>query len=144
MGKQWKHVRLYFFFGSKITADGDCSKIGVDWWWTGRPGVLRFMGLQRVRHEWATELNWSSTMRPFLGFYSKPSCTWWCWDNENILADIPTDPSCNKYLCFKDKVINSVWKRRYRLDFCVRNIPQRRNGNPLQYYCLETLMDRGT
>ena len=28
------------------------------WWWTRRPGVLRFMGLQRVRHNWATELNW--------------------------------------------------------------------------------------
>ena len=26
-------------------------------WWTGRPGVLRFMGSQRVRHNWATELN---------------------------------------------------------------------------------------
>ena len=28
------------------------------WWWTGRPGVLRFMGLRRVGHDWATELNW--------------------------------------------------------------------------------------
>ena len=28
------------------------------WWWTGRPGVLRFMGSQRVRHDWPTELNW--------------------------------------------------------------------------------------
>ena len=28
------------------------------WWRTGRPGVLQFMGLQRVRHDWATELNW--------------------------------------------------------------------------------------
>ena len=27
------------------------------WWWTGRPGVLQFMGSQRVRH-WVTELNW--------------------------------------------------------------------------------------
>ena len=26
------------------------------WWWTGRPGVLRFMGLQRVRHNWVTSL----------------------------------------------------------------------------------------
>ena len=26
------------------------------WWWTGRPGVLQFMGLQRIRHDWATEL----------------------------------------------------------------------------------------
>ena len=32
------------------------------WWWTGRPGVLRFMGSQRVGHDWATELNWTHTM----------------------------------------------------------------------------------
>ena len=30
----------------------------VSWWWTGRPGVLRFMGSQRVGPDWATELNW--------------------------------------------------------------------------------------
>ena len=29
------------------------------WWWTGRPGMLRFMGLQRVGHDWETELNWT-------------------------------------------------------------------------------------
>ena len=28
-------------------------------WWTGRPGVLQFMGSQRVGHDWATELNWT-------------------------------------------------------------------------------------
>ena len=28
------------------------------WWWIGRPGVLQFMGSQRVRHDWVTELNW--------------------------------------------------------------------------------------
>ena len=28
------------------------------WWWTGRPGLLQFMGSQRVGHGWATELNW--------------------------------------------------------------------------------------
>ena len=28
------------------------------WWWTGWPGVLRFMGSQRVGHDWVTELNW--------------------------------------------------------------------------------------
>ena len=28
------------------------------WWWIGRPGALRFMGSQRVGHDWATELNW--------------------------------------------------------------------------------------
>ena len=29
------------------------------WWWTGRPGVLQFMGLQRVGHDWGTEMNWT-------------------------------------------------------------------------------------
>ena len=29
------------------------------WWWTGGPGVLRFMGSQRVRRNWANELNWT-------------------------------------------------------------------------------------
>ena len=33
------------------------------WWWTGRPGVLRFMGSQRVRHEWVTELNWTELLK---------------------------------------------------------------------------------
>ena len=27
------------------------------WWWTGKSGVLQSMGSQRVRHNWATELN---------------------------------------------------------------------------------------
>ena len=32
------------------------------WWWTGRPGMLRFMGSQRVRHNWVTELNWTESV----------------------------------------------------------------------------------
>ena len=35
-----------------------CSR---SWWWTGRPGMLQSMGSQRVRHNWATELNWLTT-----------------------------------------------------------------------------------
>ena len=46
-------------------------------WWTGKPGVLQPMGSQRVRHDWATEVNWtfavllspvirSSTLFPYL------------------------------------------------------------------------------
>ena len=29
------------------------------WWWTGKPGVLQSMQSQRVRHDWAAELNWT-------------------------------------------------------------------------------------
>ena len=28
------------------------------WWWTWRRGMLQSMGSQRVRHYWATALNW--------------------------------------------------------------------------------------
>ena len=38
------------------------------WWWTGKPGVLWFMGSQRVGQDWVTELNWSSSGN------SSPSC----------------------------------------------------------------------
>ena len=31
------------------------------WWWTERPGMLWFMGSQRVGHDWAAELNWTET-----------------------------------------------------------------------------------
>ena len=39
-----------------------CTWVWVNsrsWWWTGRPGLLRFMGSQRVGHDWAAELNWT-------------------------------------------------------------------------------------
>ena len=41
-----------------------CSASSGSWWWTGKPGVLQSMGLQRVRHDWATKLNlnWSATV----------------------------------------------------------------------------------
>ena len=32
------------------------------WWWTGRAGALPFMGSQRVRQDWVTELSWWDRM----------------------------------------------------------------------------------
>ena len=66
----WK--RLWYWEGSGAGGEGDdrgwdgwmasltrwtwvCVNSG-SWWWTGRPGVLQFMGSQRVRHDWLTEL----------------------------------------------------------------------------------------
>ena len=39
------------------------------WLWIGKPGVLRFMGSQRVGHDWATELNWKSYLEQPCWFY---------------------------------------------------------------------------
>ena len=44
------------------------------WWWTGRPGVLQFTGLQRVRHDWATELNWTHLSCSLLYFLYLELC----------------------------------------------------------------------
>ena len=43
------------------------------WWWTGRPGMLWFMGWQRVGHDWATELNWTESVNPFFLIYPSQS-----------------------------------------------------------------------
>ena len=42
------------------------------WWWTVRPGVLRFMGLHRVGHDWATELTELNNVM------MKHRHWWWC------------------------------------------------------------------
>jgi len=69
----WK--RLWCWEGLGAGGEGDdrgwdgwmasltqCTWVWVNsgsWWWTGRPGVLQFMGSQRVGHDWVTELNWT-------------------------------------------------------------------------------------
>ena len=45
------------------------------WWWTGRPGVLQFTGLQRVGHNWVTELNW--TERIYRIYQYKKDIIYW-------------------------------------------------------------------
>ena len=64
------------------------------WWWTGRPGMLRFMGSQRVGHDWATKLNWtewSSGFPYFLQFKSelgnKEIMIWATVSSQSSLAD---------------------------------------------------------
>jgi len=39
------------------------------WWWRGRPGMLWYMGLQGVRHNWAAKLNWTETVCNFIGLF---------------------------------------------------------------------------
>ena len=68
------------------------------WWWTGRPGVLRFMRFQRVGHDWATELNWWAMMffcsilyipKSYLNFFMKQGKL---ETKKNV--DFPPHPQC--------------------------------------------------
>ena len=65
------------------------------WWWTGRPGLLLFMGSQRVGHDWATELNWTEPLQlttpvPFIEF-------WWrvTFCNKKLVYIIAYNPQNN-------------------------------------------------
>ena len=49
------------------------------WWWTGKPGMLQFMGSQRVGHNWATELNWTHLVGPEL----RALPTGLCWGQDH-------------------------------------------------------------
>ena len=44
----------------------DSVYMSLSWWWTGRPGVLQSMKLQRVGYDWATEPNWTETFEPLI------------------------------------------------------------------------------
>ena len=79
-----------------------CVKSG-SWWWTGRPGVLRFMGSQRVGHDWVTELNWSEPS------FSIAANSWLlfpplfpCWINllSSAVSHTLSDTSTSLLLCF--------------------------------------------
>ena len=48
-----------------VTKPQSYTFISGSWWGTGRPGALRFMGSQRVGHDWATELNWTEWYKIF-------------------------------------------------------------------------------
>ena len=39
------------------------------WWWTGKPGMLQSMGLKKVGHDWATELNCATPSDTFFLFW---------------------------------------------------------------------------
>jgi len=41
------------------------------WWWTGRPGMLWFMGSQRAGHNWTTELDWTELNHKVVFYISK-------------------------------------------------------------------------
>ena len=89
------------------------------WWWIGKPGVLQFMGSQRVRHNWVTELNWltkacrtseTSSETVFLRWLSGKECACQCRRHRSI----PGSGRC----------------------------PGSGNGKPIQYSCLDNLMDK--
>ena len=51
------------------------------WWWTGRSGVVRFMGSQIVGHNWVTKLNWTEFITCFYPLQWKLISLFYRWGN---------------------------------------------------------------
>ena len=58
-GRVWQRMR--WLVGITDSMDAVWVNSG-SWWGTWRPGMLWFMGSQRVGHDWVTELNWKSLL----------------------------------------------------------------------------------
>ena len=54
--ERWERQQMRWFDGITDSMDWVWVNSG-SWWWTGRPGMLWFIGSQRARHNWVTELN---------------------------------------------------------------------------------------
>ena len=115
------------------------------WWWTGKPGVLQSMELQRVRHDWATELNWNVNSASIEYF----------WLKAILIIDIEEGNGTPlQYSCLENPMdeepgrlqsmgsLESDTTEWLHFHFSLSCIGGG-NGNPLQYSCLENPRDGG-
>ena len=94
------------------------------WWWTGWHGVLQFMGSQRVRHSWATELNWTEgqdteiTIRIIHHHYLKRHESWSCPGPHSTPEDAERWGACLvQYHIWATQWQRQVWTQVFWLTF---------------------------
>ena len=97
------------------------------WWWTGRPGMLWFIGLQRVRYDWVTKLNWTDLnwiwqrshcslcicLLPSVGRIWRTQSTWKranSWDEKFLLGKrtarrVTQQKHCTRYYMPENKLL---------------------------------------
>ena len=67
------------------------------WWWTGRPGMLQFMGSQRFGQDWATDLIWSD-LKEKVSVGGSGSCFLWTNDYLEYIQDIVVTLGMQQFL----------------------------------------------
>ena len=84
------------------------------WWWTGRPGLLRFMGLQKVGHDWATELNWTELDYKIKLVNPKGNQPWIFTGRTDAANETPVfwPPDMNSWLIEKDPDAGKDWRQK--------------------------------
>ena len=80
------------------------------WWWTGRPGMLQSMGSQRVRHGWATELNYTTS------FIWGPKSSQIHWDRDRMVGARGWVEGTRTSYCLMEQSFSFArWKESQRL-----------------------------
>ena len=130
------------------------------WWWTGRPGVLRFMGSKRVGHDWVTELHWTEHVNLwYFSFYFHLIHFYWnkhkWFETLNHICLVNNESNLCYFPCFSWVIYTlqlpggSGSKESACNAGDLASIPElerSRGGghnNPLQYSYLENPIDRG-
>ena len=91
-----------------MTSLTQCTWVWVNsrsWWWTGKPGVLQSMGLQRVGHDWVTELNQTSFSVCEWGAVGKIGMTL-LWDANSTVKCYPLPERTFQFLLI---FLDSAW-----------------------------------
>ena len=89
----WQNMNVSFFI---------CIELSGSWWWTGRPGVLWFMGSQRVGHDWG--LNWTELFTNSLALILNKSNHWLLihinslWADKDLTSDIDPEHEVNLFI----------------------------------------------
>ena len=128
LGKKQKKTKKLTWCWERLKAKGEGDDRGWDgwmalptqwtwvwvnfgsWWCTGRPGVLKFMGSQRVGHDWATELNWDS--KDIKPVNPKGNIPWIFIGRTNAEAEAPTLwPPDENWLIGKDPDAGKDWRQ---------------------------------
>ena len=126
------------------------------WWWTGRPGVLRFMGSQRVGNDWVTGLketidlyseNYKMLLKEIkqdINRWKDIPCSWIGRINIVKMTILPKAIwTSNPWLSGKESACNTGDAGDLSSIPGSGRSPRGGHGNPLQYSCLENTMDRG-
>ena len=71
------------------------------WLWTGRPGMLRFIGSQRIGHKWAAELNWTDPVCHAISFDVQERLT--------CCSPLVAQSDTNEWLNWTDVGIINIW-----------------------------------
>ena len=71
-GRRKERQRMRWLDDLTDLMDVSWTSSGI-WCWTGKPGILQSMGLQRVGHKLVTEVNWTDRLHRWLSG-KEPTC----------------------------------------------------------------------